>query len=393
MVDEQYRVEFLVRQYGAEVVGHVLGQVVAAARRALQRMEPDQVPPPLRRVARHAGRRLPPPLLVTLLTEVESSAWLQEKTAEEITADGPARIFLERPPGWRTTVAAAVADEASRRLRDRFERLEKENQRLQDQVRELRRELSDARDALGRKGSEETRELEEGNRRLRARLAEADSRIRSLEDTVASVRAELAAAREETDELRRAARRSPRPSASPPPERDPVVFGRGSPIETARTLDVLAESLGVAGPEPVDPPPGGPAPRPQGLRPDRSEMVDWLLSGGVVGVLLIDGYNLAHQLGEGERADVLAVARRLLAAGRGRLRVVVVFDTSDDASSETVQPGLTVRFEPSADEALVLLAGPDTAVATSDRAVREATEAKGAIGVWSEAVAEWARGG
>ena len=89
---------------------------------------------------------------------------------------------------------------------------------------------------------------------------------------------------------------------------------------------------------------------------------------------------------------------RLQQVARGPMRVVAVFDSRLGPAGEVPAPGpVEVRFtaeEGGADEEIAVLAGAlggARVVVSSDRAVREAAEAAGAMTLWSEALRDWSR--
>ena len=47
-------------------------------RKVLQRMDDEDVPAPLRRLAESSDRRLPPPILKRALAELDTSEWLRD---------------------------------------------------------------------------------------------------------------------------------------------------------------------------------------------------------------------------------------------------------------------------------------------------------------------------
>jgi hypothetical protein len=150
---------------------------------------------------------------------------------------------------------------------------------------------------------------------------------------------------------------------------------------------------------------------PASIRPDKPEAIKWLLAQPEPLVVAIDGWNAAHQLKSppdaSQRDRVVEAARRVAIASTGRRTMLIFFDSVEGYESYSTKE-LEVRFVPSADEALIAFAQRNAkspsknessgarsrprgglVVITSDRRVREAVEANGAIGLWSEALIDW----
>ena len=142
--------------------------------------------------------------------------------------------------------------------------------------------------------------------------------------------------------------------------------------------------------------PGRPV-MPAGVRPDRLEAIEWLLSVPTSVTVVVDGHNVAFDLGAASegvaRERVIQAAARLRRLADGPRSVTVYFDTSIDPQDRR-PGGVTVRFVPDADEAIAEavagIAGP-AVVVTTDRGLRERAEATGAITVWGSAFVEWMR--
>ena len=79
----------------------LVAPAIKAARAALRRLDEDDVPARLRKVAAYQGGRLPAPLARKLLAALNDDEWLRGKALEELTdASGGAQLFLERLDGW-----------------------------------------------------------------------------------------------------------------------------------------------------------------------------------------------------------------------------------------------------------------------------------------------------
>lgn len=367
-----------------------LAPALAAARRALQRMDETEVPARLRRVSRLSGS-LPPPMARVLTAELEESEWLRGKALEQWEGErsGPAYLFLTREPGWEEAVAEAVDTagveheaKTNRALQRRLRAAEERIARLEELVREGREEVERVR--------RETAEEMEGERR---RLAAANSRLRS----------ELAEVRDERDRLARQAaevtvtgppsRRPARP-APPPVTVSEKVVGRGNPVEMAKTLDSIVGSLAVPVVVATESSPEEGFRLRGGIRPDRPEAVAALVAWRGPVRLLVDGFNLAYAMGAPIDTDgrkrVEAHLRNLRHVAVGRLTVEVIWDSGEE-DSMFLSDGIEVAYAGVADDEIVrrIDGRASTVVVSSDREVQQRSAEKGAEVVWSEAVAGW----
>jgi hypothetical protein len=383
----------------------LLAPAVNAARIALRRMDDEHVPAGLRAVAVRSGR-LPPPLMRSLLTALDGSEWLRDEAMaawSEMPESGRDRreqasiLFLRRPPGWEEKLAGLQSDKegegaarASVRLasdlgkaRTRIAQLEEQLGKAEERAREagasVEARLAEQAEKLGQRQSRSRREI--------GRLQRLVADLQQLLETAERGRAEAEAGLEQARKRRA---RSP----SPPPGRGPRVWPGGDPLDLARHLD----DLNAAGQAPSGPPS---TPRPAAvpvlqlpgqLRPDRSEALVWLTGLAEAVTLAIDGWNAAHLLASPPTRTawerIVEAGRRISVGSRGRRRVMVVFDSR--AGNELVSyPEVEVRFVASADEEIISLAVPGLVVISSDRRVREEAEARGAIGLWSEALVDW----
>ncbi len=107
----------------------VLSAAIDAARSLLRDLDEKEIPAGLSRVASYQGGRLPPPLAVRLLKELDDNVWLRSKVVEQLDdkCDHPSSLFLRRPAGWWVELAAvgeaADAGREARRLADLEARL------------------------------------------------------------------------------------------------------------------------------------------------------------------------------------------------------------------------------------------------------------------------------
>ncbi|HSG77970.1 MAG TPA: NYN domain-containing protein, partial [Acidimicrobiia bacterium] len=267
---------------------------------------------------------------------------------------------------------------------------------LEAEVRRLRGELDDER-----------------SRRRAASAADARvdatavRRIAELEAAVAEARREADRTATEVDRLIGVERELRRERSTLEAALIEATTGPGwlgaDPAVLAGHLDELARMARVAqvgAAEPVEPG-RSPLRLPQGARPDRHEAIDWLVEQRTPLTLVVDGYNAGFHL-TGSREPAAARRRLGLEIGRlspiaaGPMRIVIVYDSSVGAAPPVPgAAGPEVRFtDPGtpADEEIARLAatlsGP-VIVLSSDRWVREATEAAGALALWSEALVDW----
>jgi hypothetical protein len=396
-----------------DLASPLLLPAVDAARRALRDMEPEDVPASVHRVARSTARRLPPPLARSLAEALDEDAWLRDKAAEAWPEADPdavspklaaSALFLLRPGGWEQRLDEIVVAEEElsqagglEALRTKLVRLEgelkgarqkakSEGERAEAAEAEAARAKSRARKTMApQPAPDSARRAEDAERRLadlQRELDEADERINRL--------------REDLLKARRAAREAP--VAAPP-----SAFARRHPRETARLLDDLAAALRPAAGvrEEEAEPPAGPVVLPTAIPPDKADAVDWLLKQTEPLTLVVDGYNLSYLLEEpadfassDARQRLVARLARLRRMAMAPLRVIAVFDTRNDPSSDRRKGGIEVRFAASGDDEVVRLADSiaGTVVAVSnDREVRERAAAVGALTFWSAAVADWLR--
>ncbi|MCB2223681.1 MAG: NYN domain-containing protein [Actinobacteria bacterium] len=398
----------------------LLSAAVEAARAALRDLDGDQVPNDLRRAAAASGT-LPPPLARSVVKGLDQYGWLREQAAPHLgEAQGPRRdaaeLFLERPEGWElrlAVLAARLGEEAGSGAA----------QASAGKERELSEALKAARAKARSVQKESAAAVAALEQRLAglaaARRAEAAGEARGEADARKELQAAEAAAREasrgrgeaeaEARRLRqelkdeRARRRREAAAAAETAAGEAWV---AEPAALAERLDETAlmarPAARSAGPARAPKGPGEPWRLPAGVLPDARAAVDWLLSGGAPAAVLVDGYNLGYLMA-GERAPapararVTAVAQRLHTMGGGALRVTVVFDSDIGPAETPPAPGpVTVRFSEAgetADDEIVRLAaesaGP-VVVVSNDRAVRERSEAHGALAIWSTALAAWA---
>ncbi|HJU80863.1 MAG TPA: hypothetical protein VJ796_03850 [Acidimicrobiia bacterium] len=382
----------------------LLGGAVVATRRALRRLEEEEIPARVRVVAKRSGK-LPAPLASSLISELDRNEWLRKLALEELgDADGVgsemASIeFLRREPGWEDRLTAlakeaetAIAEESHRLISDKLAAAKEEIQSLRRQLRKTGRQTGQA---PTKKAESADRELE--IRKLRTTLRSTQKELAASEAAREGLMSEVAQLQERLDTLLR--RRSGR---SAPPTTSAAGMRRG-PLDLARDLDARLHAWSLA---PAGGPPPPPAPEkdpsrppsiPIGVRPDTAGAIEWLLSYPRPLTVAVDGWNLAFQLknppGRKERSQVEAAVGRLSHRSVGKRKLLVLFDSRFDVAGpyRGTHPHVEVRFPGSADEALIELAETESSlvVITSDRRVREEAGRLGAIGLWGEALVDW----
>ncbi len=391
-----------------------LEPVIEAVRSVLRDLDPKEVPPSLRRVVAYTGKRLPPPLLKSLITELDRNEWLRTKVVEESgdVIDPLTAEFLNRSPGWWVAVAEqAVAaatvrpandvsahrdelraqlSEAKRRIAD----LHAANADLQADMRSVRRERkaeSDGREAASRVGALQRRLAE-----LEVMLGDETKRRRESEDRLS----ELQRRRDRRERIRTAEQESTRRSV-----------GLSDPVAAARRLDLQISALAAAvrGEAPSDIPavaPDGEIPLPTlppGVSPDSVDAIRWLLAEAEPLPVIVDGYNVSFLLAPGDfegaegRRRLIGELERLVRASRVDHRVIVVFDSSLAAADEPEMTpgGVEVRFATTAETADDEIVSRSAALAgraiviTNDRELRERVGELGALALWGSALADW----
>lgn len=391
-----------------EAPRNLLEPAIEATRRALERMEEEEVPARLRRIAKISGGRLTAPHAERVLAELDQSVWLRNKALDHwgVGEAGPvsgervaSEAFLKRPQGWEGVVERAGEAFAAADHRKRLAALERERDALAAKLAETRARLESERAEAARRLEQEKASAEEKlgraleqPARLRRELARLEAQLADSEGARALLASELA----EADSriaflLERGVRGSTRQLSA-----GEASVGRGAPLATARTLDRFARAAEPDSSEVTGRSPESSPAMPKGVRPDRPEAIDWLLSLDMPVAVLVDGYNVAHVMGLGTDSEARARTQSLLARLRrlamAPLSVTVFWDSAlgvDSARGE----GVAVTFVESADDAIVAAADARdgfVVVVSSDREVRERSERSGAMSFWSEALASWA---
>lgn len=359
-------------------------------------------------VAKRSGK-LPAPLALSLIDELDRNPWLRELALGEWTGGEPSGTgegsaseeFLRRKPGWEERLAL-ITEEAQRTLEENSSRrLEVELRAAREEIQSLRRQLRQADRPPAPNAPKKPRptEGERHREKLKATLSSTEKALAASETAREKLLSEVALLQQRLEDLlrRRAAR-------SAPPT--PLPGGlRREPVELARDLDARLQALSVSPIGTTTPPIQTGMDRPEpfsiptGIRPDSAAAIDWLLSYPHPLTVAVDGWNLAFQFknppGKKERGRVEAAVGRLSHKAAGKRRLLVLFDSRFDLAGAHpgTHPNVEVRFPASADEFLIELARaePSLVVITSDRRVREEAERFGAIGLWGEALVDWLR--
>lgn len=374
-------------------------------RKALQRMDEEDVPAPLRTLADSSARRLPPPILKRALTELDSSDWLRAETAEEsgFEPGSAAELFVLRPDAWQERLAVLIEEDGVRReertlsgMEEKLAAALKRVSELEELVKARSQEVTAAEATIRDRYRARIEAAERERREAESRAREEAQEAARLASRVERLSAALEAAESRLDALRQLLekeRRSPSVEGSSAPSRS---WFPQEPSAMAHELDRIVTA--------VQRPPRRPAPvqgevgairLPDGLRPDRIEVIHWLMRRKAR--WLIDGYNVAYQVADEPdtvtRNRLVAAAGRLVTLAESGSMVVVVFDSTVDTASLKSDRRVGVVYAPSADEWIISHAAPNSVAVTSDRRVREEAEKAGAIGVWSEALAAWIAAG
>lgn len=395
----------------------VFADVVEVARTAVRDIDWDDLPSALRPVAKYSGGTLPPPLAGALLDTLVTNDWFRAKVADVDGADnGAVQAFLVQGPGWWEIVVEHVLEASDSVGTADTESLSAELVAVQSKLSEAKRRVTGLRAdlevaATAHRTDEQVESLQHRSNNLERRLAVSDAaraKAAGARDvalaTAETLRGERDEARAQTREMRTELADMRRVLGSGGIERN-----RTDPVLFARELDALV-AMGVGNddsrrsvPSSLDQPDRKPAlSLPPGIRPDDSAAVVWLLANGDSASWIIDGYNLSFALGKA--MDNPARARRELRQGLTRLSrkaaptssVVVVYDSAVQGDREVISGKMfDVVFasaHQNADDAIVERSGADRVIVVSnDREVRERSEARGALAIWSDAVVAWLR--
>jgi hypothetical protein len=381
----------------------LLGPAYAAAHRALGRLEDEDVPAQLRSIrAASKKKSLPRPFRAVLARHLDEE-WLRALAAAELTegdspADQASRLFLIRPDGWQDEVDRLVALDAERMERIDSESLHAENERLArllDELGERLRQSEERLKSLERQSTNDER-VEALRRRVETELrarTDAEREIGERDGEIERLKDEIAEADERIGVLRsRVNRALDRGGAAARGDR---TFGRGSPLDIARLLDELMETMRPRPGEEAGAVEASPLELPPGVRPDTADAIEWIRTLERPVMILVDGHNVAHDFGpEPGRTDrdrVVSETARLRRLGDGPISAVVFFDSANDIEAHR-NHGVAVRYVPDADAAIedaVAAARIDCIVISTDKDVRRRAAAHGAVTLWGTAFSDW----
>lgn len=392
----------------------LLAPAIEAARKVLSDLEVADTPASLRKIKASSARRLPPPLIKSLLAGLDGDDQFRGKVQEaqdwDVAAVDPlfmaSSLYIVRPEGWSGDLDQLLAahleaaDEADRET-------------LTKKVRSLEVDLSKARQKAKLVRSNAQQEIKELSAQLRQARSERSAssqadlrearpwveRVQQLTQALEDAQAELVAATNREKRLRadlRKNRQSTVSDAGTPRK----VWGSREAKEMARLIDQLAIS---ARPDAVAElkPQGNSLEAfalPPGIAPDTPAAVDWLLNREAATTLVVDGYNVTF-LVDGQsfssseaRQDLITRLGRLKHSARGPLRIVAVFDSQHGPIVPVLGSTVEVSFVEFADDEVRRLAGAtdgSVVVVSTDREVQDGSREAGAIVLWSEALTRW----
>jgi hypothetical protein len=343
------------------------------------------------------------------VAELDRNSWLRGLALAELSTDAQSdqgsasSEFLRREPGWEQRLANITEDFQSKVEERSGRHLAEDLAAAKLEIERLRRQLRKARRPTVAAAVKEPPPIEVDGAPDRAKLEATLSSTKKALASSEEVRGELATKVSELQtRIETLLRRRPEKSA---PRTTSGGGIRRGPVELARDLDMRLHALRVPPIEIAAPGPPSLTDQsalpsiPSGVRPDKAEAIDWLVSHPGPLTVAVDGWNLAFHLknppGRKERLQVEAAVGRLSHKAAGQRRLLVLFDSRFDVAGNHpgTHPEVEVRFPASADEALIELAaeGGPLVVISSDRRVREEAGRSGAIGLWSEALIDWLR--
>jgi predicted RNA-binding protein with PIN domain len=392
----------------------VLSDAVAAGRGALRDLDGPEIPSSLQRVAAYSGGKLPPPLAVSLLAEIDRNDWFRDKVAEtwEGDASSPAGLFLTRPDGWWIEIADEAAAKVSGRESALVADLRKQADKVEDKRRAAAKKAAEYKKALEKSKLRGKQRVETARRSVEAKFTAESAELASVRAEVASLAERLESLEMDHRELQdaydgirsrlaKARRQRMEESGSGATSR----WAPSDPVKLARLLDLQAASLGRTPGQSTEPAKEHHSERlmlDAGIRPDSSDAIRWLVGLEDPAVVLVDGYNVQFHINRSDfisgsaRRSLVDALKRLRTASTNKHRIVVVYDSTlpGERIARSSLGGVEVRFAEKdliADEELVAMAGDleRVVVISSDREVREGSEGAGAVVLWSEAIAAW----
>ncbi len=356
-------------------------------------------------------QKLPDRALSVVRRAVESDEAFRERAAavaNEETVDAVGRLWLQRPEGWESALAAAASEidaaeaveDAERHERSASRRLERAEEAGRRAKADLARERLEARAIEEALESERTRRVsaEADRDKALARLGELERALERLRRNVDEAEMSAAAARARVGEIEEEqARMRSAYAASTAIDRVRLAAAleqAGRAIADASALvDAPVDDAPQTAPSPTgrSRPPAPPRRAPlvlPGLFADSREAADWLVRQPNIW-LLVDGYNVAKlawpdaslEQQRGRLVDALVELKARLGTDTR-----VVFDGAGEVSPGVPRSGIVVTYSAagvSADDAIVDLVGGAAierhiVVATTDADVRRRAGALGA---------------
>ncbi len=390
----------------------VLAQAIEAGRLLLQDLEGPEVPASLTRVAASQGGRLPPPLAIRLLNELDKNEWFRRRVADQFTGDeaDPSWLFLNRPDGWWVDLAAAaeaaVALEVGRRvgeLEDRVAALDEKRAQLARRAKDYKRAAAKAEKRIKELTAEARNRGADGASSDAAAIAAFEAEVEEIGTALQTLRDEHRELQVAFDALRMRFAKMRRTRSVDVPDTSGASFVPRDPVKLARMLDL---QVGAFGRDLTETQPREAVPSSlrlaSGVRPDSSDAIRWILALEQPVVVIVDGYNAQFHLNPADftsgesRRKLIDALKRLRTAASVPHRIVVVYDSTLPGARDarTALGGVEVRFAADdriADEEIIDAAAElaDVVVISSDRAVRDGAEARGAVVLWSEALVGW----
>lgn len=399
----------------------LLGRAFEAARKALRDLEAKQVPASLRPVVAHPGK-LVRHLVAPLVEAIDEHEWLRERSLEAWpeadtepgAPDRASALFLRRPSGWefelaqiaheRGTVQGAAdvgktdrevknLEKALAAAKDREAKARKRSEALEAEMRQLRKQMADPIRSERAAESRARADLEAEQARAATDRAGLEERLSGAVNEADTLRRELIEIRRDRAAVLRRLEES----------RGGAAWTDRDPIAMATHFDDMAAQARLSRDTPEAEGEGTVTPfaLPAGVSPDQAEAIDALTRHRGALLVLVDGYNVGLKLSDGTAPEIRErlhdALDRIVTLSDGALRPVVIWDSAVEESGSVRRGRLEVRFPPagrSADDEIVELAQQSdipVVVLSSDREVRELSEAAGAMPLWAEAFVRWAQ--
>jgi hypothetical protein len=392
--------------------GKLVSEAVSATRRALNELEPTQIPARLRRIAASSARWLPAPLERTLIEALDEHHWLRAKALDELADEvsGLSRLFLERPEGWEAEIDGLVAEVAANAEQRLIGTLTREIEVLTSQRDQARDKVKAIQSVLDQERAEHRQAiagLRDEQRPIPGPSVDEARLIQELESLNLALSEQLADREKRLEKTRSDLLKARRaiPTAEPRQSSGLSV----DPVSLARQLDrlmimsrpdapVASGAIGDIPNRPTDPA-ADELQLPRGITPDSAAAIGYLLGRSRPTWVIVDGYNVSfHVDGAGfstptARTRVANGLASLGARASSPMRITVVWDSTEEATEGPAAAGVERKFVADADEEVRRLSKQgrgDVVVISTDREVHSGV-APGTLVLWSEAFAEWLR--